>query len=254
MQEKIHNSKRGSGVPHVYGSDLAKLLIPVPPLEIQQEIVNILDKFTELQAELQARKKQYRFFRDKLLTFSLNNPSVVWTTLGEVIAFERPDKYIVKSTNYNDKFDTPVLTAGDTFILGYTNETNGVYQASGQKPVIIFDDFTTSFHWVDFVFKVKSSAMKILSPKGEVNFRFIYYAMKCIRYAPSNHARQWISTYSQFKIPLPPLHKQERIVKILDKFDALVNDISEGLPAEIKARQKQYEHYRNKLLAFKAIA
>jgi type I restriction enzyme S subunit len=97
------------------------------------------------------------------------------------LAFERPDKYIVESTSYDDAHDTPVLTAGETFILGYTNETKDIYSASKEKPVIIFDDFTTSFHWVDFDFKVKSSVMKILKPKSEdIDFRFVYFAMKCI--------------------------------------------------------------------------
>ena len=118
---------------------------------------------------------------------------------------------------------------------------------------MIFDDFTTSFHWVDFDFKVKSSAMKILIPNGIslIEFRYLYYAMKCIRYVPANHSRQWIDKYSKFSIPIPPMEEQQRIVSILDRFDKLCNDISEGLPAEIEARQKQYEYYRDKLLTFK---
>ncbi|MGB4665654.1 MAG: restriction endonuclease subunit S [Bacteroidales bacterium] len=257
-----------NGIPALNKSNLEKLTIPIPPLPIQQEIVNILDKFTELEEELEkeleeelkARRKQYKYYRNQLLTpvevdgkWLMNGVEVEWKTLGEVLDYEQPNKYIVKSTIYNDNHKTPVLTAGKSFILGYTNETEGIYKASKDNPVIIFDDFTTSFHWVDFDFKVKSSAMKILHPKkdAKVIFKFVYYEMRCILYSPQDHARQWISQYSKFKIPIPPISEQERIVEILDKFDSLVNDISIVLPAEIEARRKQYEYYRSKLLSFK---
>jgi len=257
-----------NGIPALNKSNLEKLTIPIPPLPVQQEIVNILDKFTELEEELEkeleeelkARRKQYKYYRNQLLTpvevdgkWLMNGVEVEWKTLGEVLDYEQPNKYIVKSTIYNDNHKTPVLTAGKSFILGYTNETEGIYKASKDNPVIIFDDFTTSFHWVDFDFKVKSSAMKILHPKkdAKVIFKFVYYEMRCILYSPQDHARQWISQYSKFKIPIPPISEQERIVEILDKFDSLVNDISIVLPAEIEARRKQYEYYRSKLLSFK---
>ena len=168
--------------------------------------------------------------------------------LGNFINYEQPTKYIVASTNYEDKFSTPVLTAGQTFILGYTNEEFGILNASKNNPVIIFDDFTTSFHWVDFSFKVKSSAMKILTSviNEKINFRYIYYAMKCIDYKPVDHARQWISIYSKFQIPFPPLAIQEKIVKILDKFTQLETE----LETELEARKAQYQFYRNQLLTF----
>lgn len=176
-------------------------------------------------------------------------------TLGELLDYEQPGKYIVQSTNYDDTHRTPVLTAGQSFVLGFTNETDGIYHASKGDPVMIFDDFTTSNHWVDFDFKVKSSAMKMLRVRKEsgVNFRYVYHAIKTILYTPQDHARQWISNYSQFSIPVPPLQEQDHIVSILDKFDALVGDLSTGLPAEINARRKQYEHYRTKLLTFKGL-
>jgi type I restriction enzyme, S subunit len=166
--------------------------------------------------------------------------------LDDVLDYSRPDKYIVKSTKYDDSHALPVLTAGDSFILGYTDEINGIYRASKEKPVIIFDDFTTSFHWVDFDFKVKSSAMKMLTPKENIDFRYVYYAMKCVRYVPSSHARQWISTYSNFEIPIPPLEVQQEIVDILNKFTKLEAE----LEAELEARRKQYGYYRDKLLSF----
>lgn len=167
--------------------------------------------------------------------------------LGALLDYEQPTKYIVKSTDYNDSYTTPVLTAGQTFILGYTNETTGIYVATKDNPTIIFDDFTTSFHWVDFNFKIKSSAMKMLRPKvSDVSFRFIYYAMKCINYEPVDHSRHWISKYSQFEIPLPPLDVQNEIVRILDTFTSHAAE----LQAELQARKEQYEYYRNKLLTF----
>ena len=119
---------------------------------------------------------------------------VEYKTLGECLHYEQPTQYIVKSTKYNDAFKTPVLTAGQSLILGYTNEIDGIYHANQNNPVIIFDDFTTGFHWVDFNFKVKSSAMKMLRPKINVNFRYVYYAMRCIHFCPSTHARHWIGT------------------------------------------------------------
>ena len=167
--------------------------------------------------------------------------------LGELLDYEQPGKYIVKSAEYNDTHSIPVLTAGQSFILGHTNEEHGIYQASRDKPVIIFDDFTTSNHWVDFPFKVKSSAMKLLTPKSDqISFRYVYYAIKCITYKPTDHARHWIAKYSKFKIPVPPLEVQKEIVNILDKFTQLEAELS----AELEARRKQYKYYRSQLLTF----
>lgn len=139
-----------------------------------------------------------------------------WTikTLGEVLNYEQPTKYIVKSTKYNDSYKTPVLTAGKSFILGYTDELEGIFT---QIPVIIFDDFTTDTKFVDFKFKVKSSAMKILHSKENTDIKFIYYFMQTIRHRSDTHKRYWISEYAKIKIPLPPLEIQKQIVKLLEK-------------------------------------
>ncbi len=171
---------------------------------------------------------------------------VEFKKLGEILTYEQPGKYIVKSTSYDDGYTTPVLTAGQSFILGYTDEVDGIFNATSENPVIIFDDFTTSFHWVDFDFKVKSSAMKMIRPKDAMStdFRFVYFAMRCIKYKPSDHARHWISKYSEFKIPIPPIEVQREIVNILDKFTQLEAELS----AELSARKKQYEYYRDKLV------
>ena len=167
--------------------------------------------------------------------------------------YEQPTKYIVKDAKYDDEFETPVLTAGQSFVLGYTNESTGIFEASTDNPVIIFDDFTTSFHWVDFNFKVKSSAMKMLRLKKErshdADFRYIYHVMKNIQYTPVDHTRQWIEKYSKFKIPLPPLPVQEEIVRILDKLTELTAELTAELTVELTARKQQYEYYRDRLFA-----
>lgn len=179
---------------------------------------------------------------------------VEWKELGEVVDYEQPTKYIVKSKEYSDDYSVPVLTAGQTFILGYTNEGNGIYPASKEHPVIIFDDFTTAIKWVDFEFKVKSSAMKILTvqneQKDEILIRYIWHCLGTITYKPDQHGRQWIGTYSKFKIPIPPLEIQEEIVKTLDKFTEYVKELTAELTAELTLRQKQYSFYRDKLLSF----
>lgn len=172
---------------------------------------------------------------------------VEYRKLNELLDYIQPSKYIVKTTNYDKNYTIPVLTAGQTFILGYTNETEGIYKASKEKPVIIFDDFTTSNHWVEFDFKVKSSAMKMLVPKTNDSFKFIYYCMQNIEYTPKEHSRQWIQKYSEFKIPLPQKEIQEKIVEILDKFSELETE----LEVELEARKEQYEFYSKKFFEFK---
>ncbi len=169
--------------------------------------------------------------------------------LGEVLEYDQPNKYCVTSKEFDKSYPTPVLTAGKTFILGYTNEKDNIYQASKSSPVIIFDDFTTATQWVDFPFKVKSSAMKILLPKNPtINIRFIFFYMQTIPYNISGeHTRQWISRYSQLEVPIPPLEIQQEIVKILDAFTELNTELN----TELKARKKQYEYYQNMLLDFK---
>ena len=173
---------------------------------------------------------------------------VEFKTLDSLVSYVQPGPYIVSSTEYDAHYSTPVLTAGQSFILGYTNEEEGIYNASSQKPVIIFDDFTTSFHWVDFDFKVKSSALKILKikDKQEADFRYIYMAMKTIHFIPTNHMRHWISLYSKFEIPFPPLNIQKEIVSILDSFTSLIDKMKQ----EAEMRKKQMGYYREKLFSF----
>jgi putative type I restiction/modification specificity protein (fragment) len=188
--------------------------------------------------------KNNRTFLEKLL----DGAEVKWIPLGDVADYEQPTKYLVNSTVYNDNYPTPVLTAGKTFILGYTNEDEGIYFAS-KSPVIIFDDFTTANKWVDFDFKAKSSAMKMITSKNEkfALLKYIYYWLNTL---PNNqidgdHKRQWISNYANKLIPIPPLPVQTEIVKILDTLTALTSELT----SELILRRKQYEYYRETLLS-----
>ncbi|CAA0169590.1 conserved hypothetical protein [Tenacibaculum maritimum] len=187
----------------------------------------------------------------------LKGVDVEWKTLGDYTDYEQPTKYRVKSKEYHDDFDTPVLTAGKTFILGYTDETEGIYKGS-EKSVIIFDDFTTANKWVDFDFKVKSSAMKLITSKDESKLllRYIYHWMNTLSsdLVDGDHKRQWISNYANKKIPIPcpdnpekSLKIQKEIVRILDTFTALTTELT----TELTARKKQFEYYREQLLTFK---
>ncbi|MBN8567307.1 MAG: restriction endonuclease subunit S, partial [Flavobacteriales bacterium] len=142
--------------------------------------------------------------------------------LVDVLDYEQPTKYIVESEDYDDSYKTPVLTAGKSFILGYTNETDGIF--SEELPVIIFDDFTTSTQFVDFPFKVKSSAMKILKAKKEIaDIKYLYYVMQQIHFNASEHKRYWISQYSQLEIPLPPLEIQQQIVAEIEGYQKIID-------------------------------
>ena len=176
-----------------------------------------------------------------------NSNGISTIKLADILDYEQPSKYIVSSSDYDDNYDIPVLTAGQSFILGYTDEKDGVYKASKNNPTIIFDDFTTGHHWVDFDFKIKSSAMKMLRLKNNKSLlRYIFHSMALINYVPTEHSRQWISKYSQFEIPIPHIKVQEEIVKILDSFTNLIDALNE----ELSLRQKQFEYYREKLLTF----
>ena len=162
--------------------------------------------------------------------------------LGELLSYEQPTPYIVESTDYNDNYKTPVLTAGKTFILGYTNETQGIYTA---LPVIIFDDFTTASRYVNFEFKVKSSAMKILTPNTELVLpKFIYYRMQVIQFDHSTHKRYWIQQYSKIKVKIPPIPVQEQIVSHIEE---LFSELDNGVETLQKTKQ-QLAVYRQAVL------
>lgn len=140
--------------------------------------------------------------------------------LGEVLDYEQPTNYLVEDTNYKNN-GIPVLTAGKTFILGYTDETHGIYN---NLPVIIFDDFVTESKFVDFPFKTKSSAMKMLKlSDNNNNLRLIYELMQLLKYPVKEHKRYWISEYSKLTIPLPPTpSEQQKIAECLTAIDDLI--------------------------------
>lgn len=163
--------------------------------------------------------------------------------LEELLPYEQPTPYIVNSTDYSDEYTTPVLTAGKSFILGYTNETNGIYDS---LPVIIFDDFTTASQYVNFPFKVKSSAMKILSPNTALVLpKYIYYRLQTIEFDHSTHKRYWIQQYSKIKIAIPPLSEQERIVA---KIEELFSELDNAVETLEKAK-RQLAVYRQAVIS-----
>ena len=168
-----------------------------------------------------------------------------WTEccFEDLLDYEQPTKYIVKSINYNDSYEMPVLTAGKTFIKGYTNETDGIFE---NLPTIIFDDFTTATQYVNFKFKVKSSAMKILVPTSKlVNMPLAYYAMQVNRVRSDTHKRYWISVFAKKKFLLPPFIEQNAIVK---KIEELFSSLDSGI-ADLKKAKNQLFIYRQAVLS-----
>ena len=146
--------------------------------------------------------------------------------LENIVKYEQPQAYIVKSTDYDDRYLTPVLTAGKSFIIGYTNETEGIYQ---NTPCIIFDDFTTDSKLVDFPFKVKSSAMKILKVADCIEIEYVAMFMNITRLIGDTHKRYWISEYSKLCIPIPPKEEQKRITTAVNVMFKKLNTIMENL-------------------------
>ena len=162
--------------------------------------------------------------------------------LGELLPFEQPTAYIVKSTDYSDAYATPVLTAGKSFILGKTNETDGIFD---QLPVIIFDDFTTATQFVNFRFKVKSSAMKILHINTNLVIpKYIFYRLQIIQFDHSTHKRYWIQSYSKIKVLIPPLDEQSRIVA---RIEELFSELDKAVDT-LKTTKEQLEVYRQAVL------
>ncbi len=160
----------------------------------------------------------------------------------DLLDYEQPTKYIVNSTDYNDAYEMPVLTAGKSFIKGYTNETEGIFE---NLPTIIFDDFTTASQYVDFKFKVKSSAMKILVPTSKlVNMRFAFYCMQVNQIRNDTHKRYWISVYAKKKFLLPSLVEQKAIIY---KIEELFSDLDKGI-ADLNLAKDQLVVFRQAVL------
>jgi type I restriction enzyme S subunit len=206
-------------------------------LSIVDQKIALLTKNYELLAQYKKGVMQKIFNQEIRFKDSAGKdfPDWEYVPLEEVLDYEQPGHYLVSSTKYSDNFDTPVLTAGKTFLLGYTDEINGIFT---DLPVIIFDDFTTAFKFVDFPFKAKSSAMKMLKNINSDNYlRYIYEAMCRIDFQGGDeHKRYWISQYSKITIPLP--HHDEQI-KILE-FSAGIDKKIEIIKSKLELT-KQYK-------------
>ena len=160
-----------------------------------------------------------------------------WTKveLGKLLDYKQPTPYLVKSTDYSNEYSIPVLTAGKTFILGYSNENFGIFEE--ELPAIIFDDFTTASKFVDFPFKAKSSAMKILVAKQGVSIKFVYEAMQVLNYPVGGHQRHWISIFANLVIGLPSPPEQQKIASVLSYADKEIELLEQQL-ADLKQEKK----------------
>lgn len=233
IQKQFKELQTGSALKQLPKGNLAKLKIGLPSLREQQKIAEFLEltnswirNLGEQKESLKSYKKNLTkkiFIKDIRFKDSKGHeyPGWIEKKLLDCLDYQQPSNYIVHSTKYNDSYKIPVLTAGKTFILGYTNETDNIF--SKNLPVIIFDDFTTTSQFVDFPFKVKSSAMKILLSKNGVNIKFLYEALQQIKYNVGGHGRHWISKYSKIKILLPSISEQQQIAEYLTTIDNLIN-------------------------------
>lgn len=224
--EQIYASQSGQSKPGLSLKNLQGFLVALPPLPEQRAIATALSDVDALLAKLGALVAKKRDLKvaamQQLLTGQTRLPefSGEWevTRLGELLSYEQPTKYLVSSSEYSDANDVPVLTAGKTFILGYTNESEEIFS---NLPAIIFDDFTTATKYVTFPFKAKSSAMKILKPRNlAVNLRLVYEIMQIIDFKLGDHKRYWISEYSKLEVKIPDAAEQTAIATVLSDMDA----------------------------------
>jgi len=233
--KKIKGMAGNHAVPIINKTAFSNILILLPKeQEEQQKIANTLSSLDNLieaqQRKVEALQKHKKGLMQQLFpSEGANEPKLrfkefsgEWEEkkLGDCLDYLQPTKYLVSNTDYNDKYKTPVLTAGKTFILGYTNETNGIFKDN--LPVIIFDDFTTATKYVDFPFKAKSSAMKILIAKDNINIKFMYELLQMIKYEVGNHERHWISKFAILDILIPTQKEQQKIANTLSSLDNLI--------------------------------
>lgn len=249
-QSIFQSISAGSGVQNLKKETVAEVNLLIPPPSEQERIVGILeiwDKAIEkLIQKIKIKKKIKRSLMQKLLTGAvrLSGFTDEWkiVELGTLLEYERPDKYIVKSTSYCDKYKTPVLTANKSFVLGYTDESEGIYK---NIPVIIFDDFTVDNKYVDFSFKVKSSAIKILKTKNDkANLKFVFEKMQLIKFTVGEHKRNYISEYQYIDVKIPDIKEQNAIANVLTVAD---NEI-DTLKKELVLLKKQKKYLLNNLI------
>ncbi len=265
-QNEIYNKKRGAGIPHVHISDLEKFKIPCPPLEVQGEIVRILDKFGELEAELEAelevRKSQYEFWREKLLnTGNSNQEYITLGDIGKVCMCKR-----IMKNETSGSGDVPFYKIGtfgkqaDAYIsydifndykkrFSYPKKGEILVSCSGTiGRSVVFDGEDAYFQ--------DSNIVWLSNDESKVLNKFLYYFYQTSPWNISDGGtikRLYNNQFISAKVPLYSLEEQKKIVDILERFDTLINDISDGLPAEIELRRKQYEYHRNKLLSFEEL-
>ena len=230
---------------------IGMMTISFPSLAEQQKIAKILSTWDEaiekLEKLIELKKKRKKGLMQQLfpqegelvprLRFpefnSLGNWRIV--EMCECLEYEQPTPYLVENTNYNETYNVPVLTAGKSFILGYTDEESGVFTEN--LPVVIFDDFTTATKFVDFQFKVKSSALKILKGRDNFDIRFMYGVLQTIKYQVGAHQRHWISKFSPMKIKTPSYPEQKKIAKILSTWDEVIEKLEKLIEAKKKIKK-----------------
>lgn len=228
VQRQFFDKKKDSAIPNLTLEIITNTLIPIPPLKEQKKICNIIRSINEKITLLEKHHERLLLYKDMMAKKVINeaiyqdSEDYEHDYLGNILVYEQPTKYIVSSEKYSETYDTPVLTAGKTFILGYTNEKNNIFD---KLPVIIFDDFTTASKYVDFPFKVKSSAMKILNCKPNMNIKYYYYLLKSINFDASTHKRYWISEFASIEVPVPPRSIQDKIVEKVEQLLELIDKI-----------------------------
>ena len=261
----LQQCQYGAGIPALAKSTISSLEIPLPPLPVQEAIVNILDRFTvyaaELQAELQARQQQYNYYRDTLLSFE-GREGVEWKKLGEVGKVCMCKRILKEQTSLSG--DVPFFKIGtfggkaDAYISQELFETYKAKYSYPKKGDILISAAGTIGRTVVFdgcpSYFQDSNIVWLKHDESVVLNSYLKYCYSLNPWAVSTGgtiARLYNDNILNAIIPIPPLSEQQRIVDILDRFDTLVNDLTQGLPAEIEARQQQYEYYRDQLLTFK---
>lgn len=252
----FYSQKRVGGVPTIERRVVEDFKIPIPPLDVQNEIVRILDTFTshaaELQAELQARKEQYEYYRNKLLTFDKDDKNVKWMKLGELCEIYtggEPPKCTIKGNFKDEEHPYPIWANGKD-IYGYSS----TYKINKDAVVISSIGANTGTVYYRKAYFTPIIRLKVLVPKDKtILSKYLYYYLSTISIVVKSSSVPNINAneVKKMQVPILPIFVQQRIVSILDKFEALVNDLTEGIPAEVAAVQEQYEYYRNRLLTFK---
>ncbi|MCM1309785.1 MAG: restriction endonuclease subunit S [Bacteroides sp.] len=240
----------GAKVIDIKTEDLAKIVIPIPPVELQEQIVEILDRFEEyiagLQDELAARREQYAYYRNRLLDFDTDRENIVWKALGEVVQIvSAPKKLNRKDYCIVGKY--PIIDQGQDYIAGYSDIEEALLP---DGEYVLFGDHTRIIKYFKGRFIQGADGLKIIKTDSSILPKFLFYSMKTLAIEDRGYNRHW-TVVSPLVIPIPPLEEQERIVRMLDPFEELINDRNWGLPAEIAARREQYAYYRNRLLSFR---